>query len=171
MSSISGDRGAWDDSTRDLMADWSPESSDTDELSSFQSPAPPPRADDSDPQTACSPRQTHADPDSFPTGPTRLYEAFRPGSSASGDHGLASYDFGSSANFEMHDAPTKRKDADRHRKQQADDAAKLPRVGDLIGGFLLKVELGRGALRSGFSGRGGQPGTSPCRPQDLARRG
>ncbi len=149
MSLTSGDRGAWDDSTRDLMADWSPESN-ADELSSFQSPAPPPHADDSDPPTACSPRKTPADPDSFPTGPTRLYEAFRPGSSASGEHGLVSYDFGSSANLEMHDAPTKRKDANRYRKQQADEAANLPRVGDLVGGFLLKVELGRGAFARVF---------------------
>ena len=50
----------------------------------------------------------------------------------------------------MHDAPTKRKDANRHRKQQADDAANLPRVGDLVGGFLLKVELGRGAFARVF---------------------
>jgi serine/threonine protein kinase/tetratricopeptide (TPR) repeat protein len=149
MSSISGDPSAWDNSTRDLLADWSPES-EPDGLCSFRSPDSPPCTHDSDPLPDGPPWETPAKFDSFPSGPTRLYEAFDPGSSTSAKLGFDTGDFSSSTNFQMHDAPTRRKSADVPQKQQADAGTKIPRVGDLVGGFRLKVELGRGAFARVF---------------------
>ena len=47
---------------------------------------------------------------------------------------------------------------------------RLPQPGDNLAGFRIVLELGRGGIRAGLSGRGSQSGTAACGHQGVSAR-
>jgi len=108
-----------------------------------------------------SPEELGAE-DSFPVGPTLLYQAFAPMSPRSVGPGSSLRAGGHrSAGAGEELADSSRVDGNgRSGKDGAVTRPTWPRIGDELGGFRLVVELGRGAFARVFLA-GDEPGASP----------
>ena len=139
------------DSARELMEDWNLGSEEEpSHRSSSHRAAAMPRGFGLDNKPA-SPEELGAE-DSFPVGPTLLYQAFAPMSPRSVGPGSSLRAGGRrSAGAGEELADSSRVDGNgRSGKDGAVTRPTWPRIGDELGGFRLVVELGRGAFARVF---------------------
>ena len=151
MCSMRNADDSWQDSARELMEDWNLGSEEEPSHRSSSHPAAAmPREFGLDNEPA-SPEELGAE-DSFPVGPTLLYQAFAPMSPRPVGPGSSLRAGGrrsAGAGEELADSSRVGGNG-RSGKDGAVTRPTWPRIGDELGGFRLVVELGRGAFARVF---------------------
>ena len=151
MCSMRNADDSWQDSARELMEDWNLGSEEEPSHRSSSHPAAAmPREFGLDNEPA-SPEELGAE-DSFPVGPTLLYQAFAPMSPRPVGPGSSLRAGGrrsAGAGEELADS-SRAGGNGRSGKDGAVTRPTWPRIGDELGGFRLVVELGRGAFARVF---------------------
>ena len=151
MCSMRNADDSWQDSARELMEEWNLGSEEEPSHHSSAHPAAALPCEFGLDNEPASPEEPGAE-DSFPAGPTLLYQAFAPMSPrpvGPGSSPRAGGQRNAGVGEELANS-SRAGGKGRSGKNGAGTRPTLPRTGDELGGFRLVVELGRGAFARVF---------------------